>query len=324
MRFFCSLSLLVLGSAIPMAAQSSCSPDALAKAARQVAALRHQLHGESVPESDPAVPQGIATLLQELKGALGDTANAVFACSNGAASPDQLEKTLADALHANVPTATGSVETRNRKDYGAYGSDLSVQVLQLFGRPKFVEVDFRYGIECGDDNLLMVYEAANDSASSAWTERLQWGAPGYTQVGDAIGDFVMLTPLTGSYKSPSWRFLVAHGQPGCTRGARASHFDLDLLSPTADPATPHVDWHFEHAYTEDRAVPRLVTTEDTIDFRISHEAKAAAKGTASAEVYRFHLTGDGHLEPAPAGEGDDSGGTPGDAKTPAATTNSPQ
>lgn len=326
MRVYHWLGLFALGSAIPGAAQSSCTPDALASAAKAVMAVRHELHGQAVPESDPNVPPAIAAQLDQLKDALGRVAEAVFACTNGASTPEHLQQALADVLHANVASATDTVETRNKKDYGAYGSDLSVQVFQLFGRPKIVEVDFRYGIECGDDHLLMVFQAASDSASSLWQERLRWSAPGYSSVGDAMGDFVMLTPLTGSYKAPSWRFVVAHGHPGCGRGPRPSHFDLDLLRPTADPAKPTVDWHFEHAYTEDHIVPRLATTEDTLEFRIVHGDKPGKAGSpgSSPEIYRFHLTTDGRLEPAPTGEGEDSSGTPVAGEKPAANTNSPQ
>jgi hypothetical protein len=322
MRVLHRLGLLTFGFAIPLAAQTSCTPDALASAAKSVAAVRHQLHEQSVPENDPNVPAGVAAQLGQLKQALAASAEAAFACANGSASPDSLQKQLADALHANVASATGTVETRGKRDFGAYGSDLSVQVFQLFGRPKFVEVDFRYGVECGDDNLLMVFEAADDSASSPWHESLNWSAPAYTTVSDALGDFAMLTPLTGSFKSPNWRFLVAHGHPGCGT-TRQSRFDLDLLSPAADPAKPRVDWHFEHPYTEDHVVPRLATTEDTVEFRIQHEGKTAKGGAAAdaLESFRFHLTANGQLEPVSAAADENSAGSP---ARPGATANSPQ
>ncbi len=322
MRASHRLGLLAFGFAIPAAAQTSCTPDALTSTARTVAAVRHKLHEQSVPENDPNVPAQVAAQLGQLKQALASSAEAVFACANGSASPEALQKQLADALHADVASATGTVETRGKRDYGAYGSDLSVQVFQLFGRPKFVEVDFRYGVECGDDNLLMVFEAADDNASSPWHENLNWSAPTYTKVGDALGDFAMLTPLTGSYKSPSWRFLVAHGHPGCGAG-RDSHFDLDLLSPTADPAKPKLDWHFERAYTEDHVVARLDTTEDSVEFRIQHEGKAGKGGTSAnpVETFRFHLAANGQLEPVSAAANGGSAGTPAAAE---ATTNSPQ
>ncbi len=275
-----------------------------------------------MPENDPNVPAQAAAQLGQMKQALASAADAAFACADGSASAEALQTQLAEALHANIATATGTVETRDKRDYGAYGSDLSVQVFQLSGRPKYVEVDFRYGVECGDDNLLMVFEAADDHASSRWHESLRWSAPAYATVSDALGDFAMLTPLTGSSKSPSWRFLVAHGHPGCGN-ARQSQFDLDLLSPTTDPAKPKVEWHFEHAYIEDHVVPRLATTEDTVEFRIQHEGRTGkGAGPADAvESFHFRLTADGQLEPAAATGDESPAGASAGAR---ATTSSPQ
>ena len=97
----------------------------------------------------------------------------------------------------------------------------------------------------------------------AFTSACAGSAAGYRTVADALGDFVLLTPLTGSGDIPDWRFVVAHGHPACGPGSRPSRFDLDLLRPTDDPTHPAVDWHFEHAYRQDRSVvPRLITTED--------------------------------------------------------------
>lgn len=294
-------SFFLLGPTLAAYGQGSCSPDALATAAKRVAEARRALQTQAVPQADPHVPPVVARQLADLKDALASAAQAAFACAPSRATADQLQATLATALHANVASATETVETLKGKDIGAYGSDLSVQVFPLFGKPKFFEVDFRYGVECGDDNLLMIFESADDNSPEGWRERLRWGAPSYSTVGDAIGDFVMLTPLTGSYQKPTWRFLVAHGHPGCATGPRQSLFDLDLLSLSSDPAKPHVDWHFQHAYAQDQtAAPRLSTTEDTVDFRILHqpEGKTATTSGVATEIYRFHLSPDCTLEPS--------------------------
>ncbi|HLI76074.1 MAG TPA: hypothetical protein VKV02_03945, partial [Acidobacteriaceae bacterium] len=305
MRLFVRFAILGLGSVAPLRAQGSCAPGALAEAAKTVAAVRHSLHGQSVGESDPVVPAAVAQQLMQLKDSLALAAEAAFACAPVTSTPDALQSTLSAALHANVASAAEQavVDVKARRDIGAYGSDLAVQVFQLFGKPKFYEVDFRYGIECGDDNLLLVYEAAGDT-DGAWRKRLRWDAPTYRTVGDAIGDFVMLTPLTGNDQHPSWRFVVAHGQPACGKLPRPSQFDLDLLSPASDGSRPTVDWHFEHAYTNGtNTVPRLATTEDTIDVQLTSAPEIPGKKPAkppTVESYRFHLTADGRIEPSPA------------------------
>ena len=275
-------------------------------------ATRAALRREAVPAGSPTVPPRIDALLAQLKNALTDTAAAAFRCAPAAASTEQLQTTLATALHANLTAATETpFETRGNQDVGAFGSDLAVQVLQLFGKPRLFEVDFRYGVECGDDNLLLIFEAPDDASDSRWHERLRWDAPRYNTVGDAFGDFVLLTPLTGNYQHPTWRYLVAHGQPGCGETPRPSRFLLDLLNPTADPARPSVDWHLSGAYSEGNTVPRLATTEDTIDFRLLPAPQAATspnpKPTPSGalpappapaeRIYRFHLDSAGNLVP---------------------------
>lgn len=309
-------------------AQGVCSREALPAAAKAVAEVRSQLHTVEVSEGEAQVPAAAATRLATLKQALTDAANAALACASRDITPERLQETLAQALHANVAAATESADTEGKKDIGAYGSDLAVQVFQLFGTPRWFEVDFRYGVECGDDNLLLVYDAGT-SATDPWRLRLRWDAPQYSTVADAIGDFVLLTPLTGSYKNPTWRFLVAHGHPGCAEAPRPSRFDLDLLAPTADPDKPRVDWHFEHAYTQGATAPRLATTEDTIDFRLVPAVPAGSRTAPgvkpeAGERYTFHLNANGSIEPsAPPAEG--SAEAQGETRRPAdTTTHSPQ
>lgn len=315
------LGLLVFGAALPAAAQSPCP--ALTESARGTELVRRQLRATSVREDDPKVPTAVASQLVRLKDTLGRAADAAFRCAPAAVLPETLQTTLASALHANLPlTGAGN-------DTAVYGSDLRVQVFQLFGKPKLFYVDFRYGIACGDDHLLLVYETASDAATDGWHPWLRWDAHSYNSVANAFGDFVLLTPLTGNDQKPQWHFLVAHGQPGCADTPRPSRFDLDLLTPGPDPARPTVTWHFEHPYTAGDSVPRLATTESTIDFRLAapapeSNAKPTQPTAAKAEDFRFRLTAAGKVEPMPVTSDDEA--PAGAAQTPAepSSTHSPQ
>ncbi len=302
------LGLVVLGLVIPVTAraETSCTPAALNHAAETVSSLRHQLHTTSVPQHDPEVPSAIASQLAQLKSALTLAADAAFACAAPSATPEQIQATLADALHANLNAASETVlVTRNKKDQGAFGSDLAVQVFPLYNSPRFYEVDFRYGVECGDDNLLLVYRADPNASSNtaAWRQVLRWGAPTYNTVADAYGDFVLLTPLSGFANDRNWRFVVAHGQPGCTAASAPSRFDVDLLEPTSDPAHPTVVWHLDRPYLRSQ-VPRLLTTEDTLIFELQPPETTPGrhtKQTASAATsFRYRVSSDNHVEPLPA------------------------
>jgi hypothetical protein len=307
MRVTVPLALLFVGSTLPLtaqnAAQPTCSSSALPDAAKAVASIRQQLHQQAVPEQDPHIPAAIATQLGQLKDALAHAADVAFNCAPPASDPEPLQKVLADALHANrTSAAETTIETKDKMEKGAYGSDLAVQVFQLSATPRFFEVNFRYGIECGDDNLILLYQAAETNTQPGWRQILRWDTPAYNTVADAFGDFIILTPITGDYHKPTWRFVVAHGHPGCERLPRTTDFSLDLLQPSSDPAKPTLAWHFDHPYTLlPTTVPRLATTEDTVDFRIQSgdpgKVRAKENSPKGEEIYRFRLTSTGQLEP---------------------------
>ncbi len=278
-------------------APAACSAAALPKAARTVANLRRSLHAVAVGELDPTVPAPVVTQLTELKSALASAAAAALACASPSVTPEDLQTTLAAALHANLTDESETVlVTPAGKDLGAYGSDLAVQVFPLATSPRYLEINFRFGIECGDDNLLLVFK----QESSSWKELFRWGAPAYAKVSGALGDFILLTPLTGLAPDTNWRAVVAHGQPGCGTGNAPSHFDLDLLQPTADPAHPTVAWHLERPYHRGDT-PRLATTEDSLTFELIAPAPAPGLRKPGAptstlahptQIYRFRISSD--------------------------------
>ena len=320
MRIAVSSALLGCALSFPAYAQTTCAATALPQAARVVAAVRHQLHGEAVGELDPVVPAPIAGQLAQLKNALAQAADAAMACAAPTITPESLQKTLADALHANLSAESETtLVTAAGKDRGAYGSDLDVQVLPLSSSPsspRYLEIDLRYGVECGDDNLLLVYkqtggakQADDKQPGGGWRPVLRWDAPGYRNIGGAFGDFILLTPLTGLADKPNWRVVVAHGQPSCyaddSHSRFDSRFDLDLLQPGADPAHPAVVWHLERPYRR-TDTPRLATTEETLTFQLLPQATARPQeksksgnphsAAPAAQIYRYRVSSDNQVE----------------------------
>ena len=304
---------ILLGLALPSVAagQTACVPAALPDAAKIVLASQHALQRQAVIENDPAIPSAVASGLGQFKDALAGAAAAAFACAGRDVTPEQMGATLAQALHANAPEGSDTMlETRGKHLLGAYGTDLQVQVLPLNDQPKYFEVDFRYSIACGDDNLLLVFTTepsrhptAASPAASPWRLLLRWDAPRYTHVGEAFGDFVLLTPLSGVAGSRNWRFVVAHGRPGCGTANTSSRFDLDVLQPTADPTQPEVVWHGDHPYG--RAwQPRLSTTEGTITFELNPPPSKALPKPVPAQVLRYRISANNHVEPLLAEEGE--------------------
>ena len=298
------LLALPLGLALSASAsaQQRCDPAALPHAAQEVAEVQTLLSKAAVPENDPKVPGEIAAQLTRLKDALQHTARAAFACAPGDAEPETLQKTLGEALHAHTSPVASTIETRGNKDLGTYGADLSVQVFPLGGSPRYYEVDFRYGIECGDDNLLLVFASGGDSESgddkphdpAPWHQLLRWDAPRYNTVGDAFGDFILMTPLSGLPGQRNWRFVVAHGEPSCGSADAPSHFDLDLLEPALDSPRPDRVWHLNGGYLRSDN-PQLSTTEDTLSFQLSPPKGRKQPGRNT--TLHFHVTRDNLVQP---------------------------
>ena len=320
------LLALPLGLFIPVStsAQQVCDPSALPQAAHRVAEIQKSLHETAVPENDPKVPREVAAQLLQLKDALQQSARAAFACAPGDAEPETIQKTLTEALHAHPPGAESTIETRGNKDIGTYGAELSAQVFPLYGSPRYYEVDFRYGVECGDDNLLLIFGSDKPHDPAPWHQLVRWDAPRYTTVADAFGDFNMMTPLSGFPGQRNWRFVVAHGRPGCGPADASSEFSLDVLEPTADPAQPTVVWHLQHPYLRAQE-PRLSTTEDTLTFELSAPSGSSArppktaKVPAHADTFRYHISKDNQVEALPAADA-----SPAAPSSPAASTHSPQ
>ena len=322
------LFLLELLSALPLGfllsasalAQAPCDPAALPRAAREVAEVQRLLRSAAVPENDPKVPRPSAAQLTRMKNALQSSARAAFACAPGDAEPETIQQILGEALHAHTTPVESTIETRGKEDIGTYGADLSVQVLPFGTSPRYDEVDFRYGVECGDDNLLLVFQSgkgaksgqpgkgANSGAGASseaprdpasWQEVLRWDTPRYDTVADAFGDFIMMTPLSGLPGQRNWRFVVAHGEPGCGSEDSPSHFHLDLLEPTSDPAQPRRVWQNTGGYLRSD-VPQLSTTEDTLSFRLSPPSGRKAPGQDA--TMRFHVSSDNQVQPLTGSE----------------------
>lgn len=298
------LALFGFAPISPAQTSIACSSTALPDAAKAVISVRHQLHGVAVGELDPAVPPSVAAQLGQLKDALTASAVAVVSCSPAGITPQALQEALAAALHANLANASDTVlVTPAHKDLGAYGSDLEVQVLPLSNAPRHLEINFRFGIECGDDNLLLVFR----QDSGHWQFILRWDAPAYAHVGDAFGDFVLLTPLTGLPGAANWRAVVAHGRPTCPAedhpDAR-SRFDLDILQPGTDPAHPAVVWHLDRPYAQ-TDTPRLGTTEDTLTFELvpappptqPGQRKSDGSIHPAAQIYRYRIDSNNKVQP---------------------------
>lgn len=98
-----------------------------------------------------------------------------------------------------------------------------VAVKRPANKPELMTVEWSFGIDCGNDSVLLVYEFDH-----GWKRIVRWQSGDYSEISGAFGDFFQyaVVPLGAA---GDWAVAVAHGHPWCT--SRWSGFDLDVISP---------------------------------------------------------------------------------------------
>ncbi len=278
--------LLVLASVC--GAQSSCVREDIARAAKVAATSQAELQKKaSSREGDWSIPNGVDDRMRALKDALARTADAALACASQSANPVMLQDDLAKALHANPPqppsgTSISNNDPRYTEVLGSYGHNLLVQVSRPINVSGLLTVQFSINIECGDDNMLLVYALRDGS----WKRQLRWQANRLDQIPDAFGDFFLTAFLSG--QNGEWRAVVAHGTPWCA--SRMSAFDIDVLAPSANADTPRIVWHTRRDYSRGDGEITLKATDNTFDLRLNaDEMEFVESGFERRVIYRYQV-----------------------------------
>jgi hypothetical protein len=290
--------ILLLPLAVYCPAQNLCSPSVLSQAAARVSALQKELGQTKVDEMDEGVPPAVADIITQLKNALSRTSDAALFCAKPSVNPAELQKDLAQMLHANAPepdenTVMSKEDHRFDEVWGSYGHNLRVQVSRPIGVAGVLEIQYSINIECGKDNMLLAYELHD----GVWTEQLRWQSPPLKMISDAFGDFFVsaVLPDSSALKSrdPKWRFVVAHGTSWCT--SRFSNFKIDLLSPGPDPASPQVLWHTERDYSRSDFDPRIKSSGSTFELRLNAMCVDVVNCFERRVIYRYSVNSDQHV-----------------------------
>jgi hypothetical protein len=278
-------------------AQELCKPNALSQAASKVLTLQEELKQTKVGEMDEGVPSNAAERITRLKYALGIVSDSALACAKPSVDPIELQKHLAEVLHANAPeppanTAISKDDHRYDEILGSYGHDLRIQVSRPSDITDILMIQFSTNIECGSDSMLLIYELHD----GVWTEKMRWQSPPLKLTSDAFGDFFLVAVLRDSSavksKNTKWRVAVAHGTPWCT--SRFSAFKIDLLSPGSDPTSPHVLWHTERGYSRSDFEPRIKSSENTFELRLNADCMVfdSANCFERRVIYRYRVDSD--------------------------------
>jgi hypothetical protein len=243
----------ILGCAIlSLASQAvnaqGCSRDAIQKYATDVRSSRQRLLATKIADDpDTSVSPGPQKEIHRLKDALSAAISAYLRCEEGdSVDLKAMETNLLGMMAVDEPKSTQPSEA-NQNDDSGYGKDLQIVISHPATEPKLIAVTMSFGMECGSDSLLLIYERK----ANAWQESLRWQSGDYSKISGAFGDlfeYVVLPQDPGQ-----WVVAVVHGTPWCT--SVWSAFALDLIQPKRDVSPQQVLQHMKYGYViEDEPV----------------------------------------------------------------------
>jgi hypothetical protein len=269
----------VLACHVAMA--ETCSQDAILKAANEVKASRQRLITTKLDDSmGMQLPPSLQKEISELKDALSATVSAYLQCAKSntldlVVLQSELLRMMAVQEH---PPLT---QFDKEQEDGFYGTELKINASHPVNAPHLIAITISFGIECGNDSILLIYEFHE----GAWLQALRWQSGGYEAIKEAFGDFfeyfVLLQP------SGKWLVAAAHGTPWCS--SRFSAFAVDLIQPVRDNASQQTLQHQEYGYSRDEGVvPKL--RPDGFELRMQVNSLDLDLLTRR-DIYRFQLIG---------------------------------
>lgn len=285
MNSFTKVGFLLLILVPQTYAAQNCSQDAVRQAAAEVKAVQKQLLAEKVEEMDPSVTPTTQAQIQTLKDSLNSTITAYLHCQSGKpVDVKEMESTLAGLLGANKPASAVQPPTEQtpKLQDQIYGSDLKIAVSKPESEPQLVAIQGSFGVSCGMDTILLIYEPAEGN----WQQVVHWQSGSYDQISGAFGDFFDYVVLPRK-KQGQWLVATAHGFPWCT--SRWSAFDLDVIEPSASKPQ-RVLFHRHEGYVRDYD-PIMKAKSDGFEIRLE-------KGSLDTDVmtrkgiYRYRIMDD--------------------------------
>jgi hypothetical protein len=224
------------------------------------------VHKIAVDDFELDAPSDVGRDVVMLRKTLDTATQAFFRCEAGNDSdPASLQSKLASFLH----TARSQRDENPSRQDGIYAANLTVNFEAAKGFPNSIFVVLTFGIECGNDNLLLLYTKEDGQ----WHQRLHWYSDKYTKPSDAFGDLYLYSLVPGKDGIPL--AAIAHGHPWCT--SRWSGFDINLLRPATTLTSQVMLGHFSKGYDrgsdEDQGI-KLTADGFTIKFRTNEAVPA--------------------------------------------------
>ena len=263
-------------------------------------ALQAEIEQIKVGEMEEGVPPTIANKITHIKDALSQVSDAALACATPPTEPLELEKHLAEVLHANAPepppnSAISTNDHRYDEILGSYGHNLRVRVSRPPEFAGVLAIQYSINIECGADTMLLVYEVQD----GAWMEKLRWQSSPLKEISDAFGDFFLSAflhdPSSPKGQEVKWRIVVAHGTTWCT--SRFSGFKIDLLAAGPDSVSPRLIWHTERGYSRGGFYLRLKSAGNTFELRLNADCMSFDNANCFERrvIYRYTVDDGDHV-----------------------------
>ena len=228
---------------------------------------------------DTSVPADVQNRISVLKDRLVDLADAVLACTGSTQRTASIEKVLADYLGPREPSRTSKPpEGTDESVTHIFGIDTTAVVSAP--RTEFVFVELSFGINCGSDSVLLLYQATNHR----WKRVLRWQSPKYDKASGAFGDFFHYS-LIKDAKTNELAVVTAHGYPWCT--SRWSGFNIDALYPAIPSRPQRQIFHEEFGYVREEK-PRWKSLPSGFEMRTDNAFFDLAVMTKKV-VFRFLL-----------------------------------
>ncbi len=235
------------------------------------------------------VPPPVQRTITALKSSLANLTDAAMLSLLPDATSLAAQQKLLELLPLSRPRPSAAeMQARVQADEdaptaGDFGGDLTVTVTTPYAG--LLLVDESFGIECGEDHMLLGYS----NASGKWRRILRWQAPPYDKVSGAFGDIFDIELLTPMHEGKPV-LLVVHGTPWCTSTMSGFAMDTFAVDPTRNVSTPF--WHGEHGYRRADDVPpfafSLKTTHDGFEIRAS--VNDWTNAIARVGVMRYRVT----------------------------------
>lgn len=257
-------------------ADSDCSLASPVMVAAKAQARLQQV--QAVDEMQETVAAEVRADIHALKDALATVTDARMACLHADATADAaaIQNEFAGAMKANQPA--GTVPS---PDAPTYGGALTVGMQRTTTTPALLLVQWGFGIECGDDNLLLAYVYRD----GAWRQAMRWQSGDYGQISGAFGNGFSYLALP----APVPQLVVFHGTPWCT--SRWSGFGLDVLTPGKDAVAPRVLFHQDHGYVLGDFEPVMKIRPDGFELRAEVGMRDMDVMTRTG-IFRYRVNGE--------------------------------